>query len=148
MTKPYQDKETLERLYYDEELNQIEIADELDCSQITISRWMRKLDIETDDRRIEAVKEARRVERATFETNEFNGYEYLKTRSDGDMVRISVHRLVAIAKYGTDAVKDMVVHHKNGVPWDNRPQNLEIMTDSEHKSHHAKNRERIGGEFV
>jgi len=138
----YKDRDTLYGLYYGEGMTQTEMAEELDCSQITISRWMDRLDIQTDERRIEAAKEAMRIERATFETNEFNGYEYVKTRNNGGMDRYTVHRLVAISKFGIEETKDMVVHHKNNISWDNRPSNLELMTDSEHKSRHAKNRKR------
>jgi len=47
-----------------------------------------------------------------------------------------VHRLLAVAEFGTEAVKDQHVHHKNEIPWDNRPENLELLTPAEHASHH------------
>jgi len=42
---PWRDPDTLIRLYYDEELTQAEIADELGCKQKAVSRWMRRYDI-------------------------------------------------------------------------------------------------------
>ncbi len=42
------------------------------------------------------------------------------------------HRLVAEEKIGRRLKKGEIVHHKNGLRWDNNPENLEIMTASEH----------------
>lgn len=68
------------------------------------------------------------------------GYEYW-TGSEiiDDKGQVYVHRLVAVAEHGFDDVSNAIVHHKNGVPWDNRPENLEVMTQSEHvRRHHKK----------
>lgn len=53
-----------------------------------------------------------------------------------DNASVYVHRLLAVAKYGFSDVADRVVHHKNTVPWDNRPDNIEVMTQSDHASQH------------
>jgi len=47
---PWRDKDLLERLYHDEDLNQYEIADRLGCARNTITQWMAKFDIETETR--------------------------------------------------------------------------------------------------
>jgi hypothetical protein len=42
------------------------------------------------------------------------------------------HRVVAEIKIGRCLLKGEVVHHINGKRWDNRPENLAVMTLSEH----------------
>lgn len=39
----------------------------------------------------------------------------------GDGTKMTVHRLAAVAEYGTEAVKDRPIHHVNGLPWLNVP---------------------------
>jgi hypothetical protein len=50
------------------------------------------------------------------------------------------HRLVAEIKIGHPFLPGEVVHHINGVRWDNRPENLQVMTKNEHArlSRHAR----------
>ncbi len=47
------------------------------------------------------------------------------------------HRIVAERLVGRPIRGDEHVHHKNGLKWDNRPGNLEILTASEHTKTHA-----------
>lgn len=63
------------------------------------------------------------------------GYE--RFWSDGKV--ITVHQLIAIAEYGFDDVAGKVVHHKNEIKWDNRPDNLEVMERDDHSRLHAQN---------
>jgi len=63
-------------------------------------------------------------------------YYLFKGGSNCDYVPI--HRLVAVAKYGFDAVENQQVHHRNGVRFDNRPENLGLMSNSEHQRHENK----------
>lgn len=64
------------------------------------------------------------------------GYETWRDKYQYKESRVKVHRLVAVAEYGINEVKDRVVHHRNEVPWDNRPGNLQLMTPEDHATHH------------
>ena len=77
-------------------------------------------------------------------------YEGFAVRDpDGSNVTVSHHRLLAVAEYGFDAVAGNDIHHKNGVPWDNRPANIEPIDPCEHSRIHAKEQTRTAdGSFV
>jgi hypothetical protein len=50
-----------------------------------------------------------------------------------------MHRLLAVAEFGLDAIKGKHVHHVNGLRWDNRLDNLEVLTPQEHiRGHHQQ----------
>jgi len=66
-----------------------------------------------------------------------NGYyEYTKSKHKGRMV----HIVIMEQFIGRPLIEDEIVHHKNGIKTDNRIENLEIMTRSEHSRHHASER--------
>jgi len=48
------------------------------------------------------------------------------------------HRAVAADMLGRPLRKDEIVHHINGKKDDNRPENLQVMTQSEHVRLHSK----------
>lgn len=54
----------------------------------------------------------------------------------GSSGRILKHRYIAAEKLGRPLTRDEVVHHINGDHFDNRPENLRVMTNSEHVSLH------------
>ena len=56
---------------------------------------------------------------------------------------LAVQRLLAVSEYGFDAVCGMQVHHKNKIPWDNRPENIELLGAAEHTLHHHGEEKRI-----
>jgi len=132
--EPYQDADLLEVLYWEKQMSMSEVADELGCVVSTISRWVDNLDIG--------------ARKHTWEKPPHHyfhhGYERWETKVDGVKQTVKVHRLLAVAEYGFETVCDMDVHHKNGVPWDNRPENIELKEHSEHTSIHSL--ERHGGD--
>lgn len=128
-TENLRDEEWLYDKYWDEMMSTTEIAESLDCSQAIVSRWLRKHDIKTrksNDEKLPA-----------FGIDK-HGYERWRTYVvDESHYRVRVHRLLMVAEEGIDAVKDKEVHHKNEIKWDNRPENLELMTTEEHRKHHC-----------
>lgn len=85
-----------------------------------------------------------RKPKAQFETKR-TGYERWTTKTpDGEQHSIYVHQLVAIAD-GAPPEKvfsegEYHVHHRNNIPWDNRPENLELLDGREHLSRHSAER--------
>lgn len=70
-----------------------------------------------------------------------NGY-YIWTYGSGDEWNIgNIHRLVGVAKYGFDAIKNKHVHHKNEIRADNSFENIELVDPSEHLSYHHQDKE-------
>jgi len=65
------------------------------------------------------------------------GYEFWQDQTNSGADKLYVHRLLAVSEYGIDAVMEKEIHHKNGVKWDNRPGNIELVSKSEHASIHA-----------
>lgn len=65
---------------------------------------------------------------------------YILEKTDGHDGRryIQQHRRVAEEMLGRKLLKGEVVHHKNGIKTDNRPENLAVMTNIEHLRLHAE----------
>lgn len=136
--KPWHDESVLRDMYVERRLSTTEIADELGCDHSTILYWLDKHSIETrsksDGRKRRALKEP--ASHQFYDTGSGMTYERWMTKVDGEMKSMLVHRLLAIAEFGTGAVKDKHVHHKNGISWDNRPDNIEVLTQREHNEKH------------
>jgi len=140
MSEKYKDEETLRQLYWEEEKSLSDIGDMFDRSPATIHRWMSKNDVERrDDASGAAMK--RRVERASYHIDS-TGYPAWSSwdRNEGN-IHVKVHQLLAIA-YGADPSDvfsgrgGKVIHHKNEHKIDNRPENIELVTASEHYHMH------------
>lgn len=56
--------------------------------------------------------------------------------------KIVEHRAIMESILGIKLKKKEIVHHINGIKSDNRPENLQVMTSSEHMSFHGKTRKR------
>ena len=130
--KPYTDAERLRRLYWGEGLSMDQVAERLGTEKDRIDYWMGVHDIDTRRAYAEQDFASLRVDK--------DGYRRWRVYHDGDYHGVAVHRLAAVAEYGFSRVAGRDVHHKNGVPWDNRPANLEPMDPSEHRRLHGVER--------
>lgn len=129
---PYRDKEILQEYYIEKSLTTREVAEELDCSCETVREWLHRHDIPTRKR-----GGGNRVPWAGFRTNT-DGYEEWAARSGGVSKRVLVHRLLAVSIHGYEPVCDRHIHHRNEIRWDNRPENIDVLTPSEHSQIHNR----------
>lgn len=139
----YRDAKTLRSLYCDERMSISEIADSFGVADSTIQRWLHRNDIETRRRG------GKRKERAQYGIDG-HGYERWKDRDGGNHTVVRVHQLLAIADgespsdvFGGGAT----IHHRNEVPWDNRPENIVLLDPAEHIRKHEPNWEPIGNKL-
>ncbi|MFC6765474.1 HNH endonuclease [Natrinema soli] len=131
---PWRSEQTLRDLYHGDRLSQREIADKLGCGRGTVHRWMDRHGIDTRNK-MNGVEECNRNQVPHF-GHHTKGYEMWQSQHEYEMQKVLVHRLVAVAEFGFEAVCDNDVHHKNGIPWDNRHDNLEVMSHGSHMSLH------------
>lgn len=78
-----------------------------------------------------------------------NGYERWEHWNGNEQEYVRVHRLLMTLELDDiSELEGMDVHHKNGISWDNRLENLELHTHSEHAKHHSFDRDREEGRFT
>lgn len=150
-SRKYRDPDWLERQYWDEKRSATEIAEGCGVATSTIYRAMRRFGI---PRR--GYSEANQIafnredapgfhegrdhplwqEHATYHIEggrSLDGrYPLWGSWYKNECHQVRVHRLLAVAEYGFEAVAGSVVHHKNGLKWDNRSENLELTDPVKH----------------
>lgn len=132
----YKDPSVLEELYWEEELSTVDIAELADTHPKTISERMERHGIPRRDR-IEAVKMKSTVDYAYYSMGG-GGYMTWVSQYSGERDVVKVARLLAVAKYGFDAVKGKHVHHRKSIPWLNYHDNIEILDPSDHLRLHTE----------
>jgi len=123
MDNPHRDKDTFAAVYFDRTNTLHDLAEHFDVSLMTVHRWIDEHDLPR-----------REPNHARMRTTQDKGYETWYNSGK----RVYVHRLLAVAKCGYNAVVNKRIHHKNGIPWDNRPENVEPLTRKEHQGRHKK----------
>jgi len=131
-----QNADWLRDQYVEQRQSTVDIAGAVGCTPTTVSKWMKRHGIET--RSDSEAARLKFLDHAPHYETTPDGYEDWATQHDGERWHVRVHRLLAVAEFGFDAVADKIVHHKNHIPWDNRPENLDVMDWSEHSSYHGQ----------
>lgn len=133
---PWRDEELMRRLYVDEQNSAMDISIAFDCSSSTVLNWLDKHGIERRGLRESKWLASRGPKNWVRIEVDKHGHVNWRIHTNGMDRRIGVHRLLAVSIFGFDAVQNKDVHHKNRIPWDNRPDNIELLDHSEHSTHH------------
>jgi len=125
-------EDVLRNLYHHKKMSMQDVADALGVKRSKVRYQMEKHSVETRTK-----QEAKLIAGGapTLRIGS-GGYEHFIVSQNNEKSRVEHHRLLAAAMYGFDEVEGKHVHHKNGIPWDNRPENLEVLTPSEHLRKH------------
>jgi transposase len=102
-----------------------QVAEKFGCDWNTIKRKLEKYNINEPS-----------YYNKSATLSDINGYRVMQCGIVGKGVL--VHRLLAVSEYGYQKVCDNVIHHKNGIKWDNRPKNIKVMDRSDHSKLHAQ----------
>jgi hypothetical protein len=151
--KPWRSVEILHRLYWHGQMTQEEISRYLGCGHGTIGEWMRRLDV---PRRTMMESHINNTPNYVPLVYDIHGYPRWHTPE----TEIHVHRLLAVAEFGLEAVIGKHVHHGSKgdgpnelppaeAPWANWPGNLRLVSNGEHQSlHHTKCEEPVRREIA
>lgn len=129
IVKVWEDEELMRTLIEDKGFSTIKVSEMFNCGQSSIARAKVefKLDGKPDPRK-----------KPPHHYWDSRGYETVCYDNGAEKGQFYIHRLIAIAEYGIEAVKENDVHHINGVKWDNRPSNIEVISPQEHGKIHRE----------
>lgn len=132
-------EERARKAYTDRLMSIAEIAEEYDTTLHKVRSLIDRAGVNT--RGNGGSRRERNLEKpAGFYTCTTRGYEFAfgvsRKNEEYEKEVVPIHRLVAVAEYGFEAVANNDVHHINGVGWDNRPTNIDVMTQEEHMRQH------------
>lgn len=136
--RAYERKAFLEHLYKSRGLSQSQIGEMFGIHQTAVSRLVKKHGIKPNSKRD--------YHEPSIYFSE-SGYLTCRHRVGGrdeGRVAFRIHRLVAVAEYGFDAVSGNDIHHTNNHRCDNRPSNLEPISRSEHATLHHDQGDILG----
>ena len=142
----YKNKAWLDRKYRKEMRSMADIAAEFGVSKETIKYWLQKHNIpirghgEAAKLRVEehpnTIPDNSQLHPTIYQRR---GYEIFKCGINDE--HVEHHRLLATLLVDDLSELDgMHVHHENGIKWDNRLSNIEILTPSEHTTLHHEQR--------
>lgn len=130
--KPYSVKENLVKYYIEEGMSAKETGEILYGSEHSVLDWLRRHDL--------PVEKSCKEKPPHYRTHQ--GYEVWSVTYQDSSFDVAVHRLACVAWFGLEEVKGKVVHHKNDISWDNREENLELLTNAQHSRMHSKEFEK------
>lgn len=141
----YKDRKWLKEKYIDEQRSIADLANECGVAKTTITHWLKKFGIgvrsQSDAAKIRAKRYVHTIpDNEKLHPTFYNrrGYEVIKCGVNDK--HVEHHRLLATLLVDDLSELDgMHVHHENGVRWDNRLENLGILSVSDHTKEHHRN---------
>lgn len=129
-----EDEDRLTELHLECGMTAPQIAEKFGCNRGTVLKKLRKYGVP-----IRRAMRNRPTDPAHFSSNGM-GYERWHSSIEGELSALYHHQLLAVAA-GEDPhdvfSDEMAVHHKNHIAWDNRVENLQLMSRSDHAEYHS-----------
>lgn len=118
--------ENLVEMYWEQKMTLKEIAAEVGLSTTTVHRRMK-------DHGISTRGPGPWTTHSTYRTS-LEGTE----EASGSHRTIDIHRLLMVAEHGFSSIRGRDVHHETKIPFDNRPDQLQLLSHSEHTRLHNR----------